>query len=102
MSINRVLSDIELEREHQIALWGEQYHNDGTDEPEYRTLRQHYTLMNDTNVRQSRDNTWDTILLEEVYEALSETDTERLRAELVQVAAVCAAWIEDIDTRNGR
>jgi hypothetical protein len=101
MSLNRVLSDIELERERQIAKWGEQRHADGTDEPEYRTLRQHYTLMNDTNERQGLDNTWDTILLEEVYEALSETDRERLRAELVQIATVCAAWIEDIDNRRG-
>lgn len=44
---------------------------------------------------------WDGILLEEVYEALAESDRDRLRAELLQVAAVCAAWIWDLDNRPG-
>jgi len=42
---------------------------------------------------------WDGVLLEEVYEALAESDPERLRAELVQVAAVAVAWIQAIDRR---
>ncbi|MEY9934267.1 hypothetical protein ABH926_008932 [Catenulispora sp. GP43] len=40
------------------------------------------------------------MLLEEVYEALAEVDPAALRAELVQVAAVAAAWVEDIDSRG--
>ncbi|MFF4179652.1 hypothetical protein [Streptomyces sp. NPDC001750] len=32
-------------------------------------------------------------------EALAEADPAKLRAELVHVAAVCAAWVSDIDTR---
>lgn len=43
---------------------------------------------------------WRTILAEEVYEAFAETDPARLRHELVQVAAVAAAWVEDIDSRS--
>lgn len=42
---------------------------------------------------------WRDVLLEEVHEALAESDQDRLRAELLQVAAVCAAWISDIDSR---
>jgi hypothetical protein len=44
-----------------------------------------------------RSLTWRHILLEEVYEALAEEDPERLRTELLQVAAVCASWIASID-----
>ncbi|MFH8405513.1 hypothetical protein ACH4FX_12170 [Streptomyces sp. NPDC018019] len=43
---------------------------------------------------------WTGILLEEVYAALSESDPAKIRTELVQVAAVAAAWIECID-RSG-
>jgi hypothetical protein len=39
------------------------------------------------------------VLNEEVAEAFAESDPAKLRAELLQVAAVCAAWIYDIDTR---
>jgi hypothetical protein len=39
------------------------------------------------------------ILLEEVAEALAESDDVKLRTELVQVAAVCCKWIEAIDRR---
>lgn len=40
------------------------------------------------------------MLLEEVAEAFAESDDARLRAELVQVAAVAQAWIESIDRRS--
>jgi len=36
-------------------------------------------------------------LREELYEALAETEPALLRAELVQVAAVCVRWIRAID-----
>lgn len=42
---------------------------------------------------------WDGILLEEVYEAMAEDDPAKLRAELVQVAAVACAWVQAIDRR---
>ena len=40
------------------------------------------------------------ILAEEVAEALAETDPAKLRAELVQVAAVAVQWVEAIDGRQ--
>lgn len=43
---------------------------------------------------------WLDILLEEVAEAFAEDDPARLRAELVQVAAVALRWITAIDTRD--
>ena len=40
---------------------------------------------------------WDTILLEEVYEAVSESDLAKLRIELIQVEAVCRQMRMAID-----
>jgi len=40
-------------------------------------------------------------MAEEVAEAFAETDAALLRTELIQVAAVIAAWVSDIDRRRG-
>lgn len=48
------------------------------------------------------ETTWRDILLEEVFEALAESDVAALRTELVQVAAVAAKWVEALDIRAGR
>ena len=44
--------------------------------------------------------TWASILREQVIEALEHQDRAELREELLQVAAVAIAWIEDLDTRS--
>lgn len=44
---------------------------------------------------------WDSILLEEVFEALGESDPEKIEEELVQVIAVAANAIDSL-RRNGR
>lgn len=46
------------------------------------------------------DGTWHAILHEEVAEAFAESDPARLRAELIQVAAVALRWIDAIDSRD--
>jgi len=56
--------------------------------------------VNDLRVQRGEPATWEMILLEEVWEALAETDPVKLRAELIQVAAVAVAWVEDIDSRH--
>ena len=38
-------------------------------------------------------------MFEEVAEAFAEADVRRLRAELVQCAAVAVKWVEAIDRR---
>jgi hypothetical protein len=43
------------------------------------------------------DITWRDILIEEVLEAFAEGEWSKLRVELVQSAAVIAAWVEDGD-----
>lgn len=92
-----VLHEVFGERRNQLAKWGEQSHPDGTsaefaaDAIAARKLCEAAAALDRL--------TWLHILLEEVAEAAAETEWPELRAELVQVAAVAAAWIEDGDRR---
>lgn len=95
---NAVLDEIRVERERQDEKWGEQNHPDGTN------------LKNDgwrTHAREQCQRaaaegrvTWAHILQEEFVEALAEVGPAKLRAELIQVAAVAVAWIEALDRRE--
>jgi hypothetical protein len=44
--------------------------------------------------------TWMHLIREEVAEAFMEKDPVRLRAELLQVAALAVSWVEKLDTRE--
>lgn len=98
--LNPVERAVRDEREAQDRTWGEQNHPDGTATTEMRTFaaEQHRRLCKEAAER--GDVTWRHILLEEVHEAFAETDPVRLRAELIQVAAVAQAWAEAIDRRT--
>lgn len=113
----QVLADVLAERARQDAKWGEQNHRDGTgprrtpldrigaqlDGPlEYETAQHLANAAKEaTDVHAKRGTvTWTDILLEEVFEALAEGDSTRLRAELIQVAAVAVQWAEAIDRRS--
>lgn len=97
---------VDAERQRQLEQWGDQRHPDGTG-PEVEMLP-HWTAGELADAARSSCQlradmnicTWSDILSEEVCEALAEADPATLRAELIQVAAVCAAWICDIDSRN--
>ncbi|MCX4994284.1 hypothetical protein [Streptomyces longwoodensis] len=102
---------VDAERQRQLAKFGEQHHpdlsGDATSQCDAREMfdqwAQNYRAINAGTFDpgdQDRCLDWTGILLEEVYEALAESDVARLRAELVQVAAVCAAWITDLDSRT--
>ena len=96
-----VLAEVAEERRRQDAKWGEQNHPDGTDGGAF------YRERADWRRRACQDNaaagtvTWRHILDEEVHEAYCETDPAKLRAELLQVAAVAVAWAAAIDRRGG-
>lgn len=109
------IADTVAERGQQNAKWGEQNHPDGTGPlvqplvcPEgiyttdiAPTLAEIFT--NRTNQHAADGEvTWLDILLEEVFEATAEDDPERLRAELIQVAAVATQWAEAIDRRTNK
>lgn len=100
MTITReqIFSDINNERKRQDEKWGEQHHPDGTSYEIFNWLADQFRNASNTNDKNG-ELTWTNILEEEVYEALSETDQAMLRKELIQVMAVCCAWVEDIDGR---
>lgn len=95
----RVLAQYVLECDRQDAKFGDQSHlPDGTglELGHAKKLTDIYRKINDG----PKDGiTWQSILLEEVYEAMAESDPVKLRAELVQVGAVVTAWVVAMDTR---
>lgn len=94
-----VFEDIDDERALQDDKWGEQNHPDGTGGQFYVDMADLFRRNTDRSAR-AGSLTWRDVLTEEVYEAYAETDPAALRAELVQVAAVAAAWVEAIDRRT--
>ncbi|MFF2954313.1 hypothetical protein ACFVVU_23585 [Kitasatospora sp. NPDC057965] len=94
---------IDAERARQIARWGDQryldLHGDAALQCDQRDhFQQSADYYRSLNERGAEPD-WSTVLLEEAYEAVAEADPAKIRAELIQVAAVCAAWIHDIDRR---
>ncbi|MFC8156327.1 hypothetical protein ACFUO0_20130 [Streptomyces cinereoruber] len=98
--LRRFTYDLDAERQLQLARFGDQRHPDGTGRLGYAQKATTARFACQTSaVDEEGGPRWSLVLLEEVYEALAETDRARLRVELVQVAAVCAAWVWDIDQR---
>ncbi|MFI9200197.1 hypothetical protein [Streptomyces sp. NPDC053048] len=119
--LGRIAAEIDAERVRQDAHFGEQNHPD-IDPRDIGVVTQHYyasraDIWKDVNKERATPavtpgrctqhpdtphthTAWDGVLLEEVYEALAEGNPEKLRAELVQVAAVACAWIAAIDRRT--
>lgn len=108
----RVLEEVSHERGRQINKHGDQSHlPDGTgddrhllrdvERPTYGTLA--YKARSHTDARSESKGdgsvTFADVLLEEVFEAVAESDEIALRKELIQVAAVCVQWVQAIDGR---
>lgn len=91
-----VCEEIYLERYRQDEKWGEQNHPDGTG-GKWAELTRDEARAHCDRAAEAGALTWTHILREEFLEALAESDSEKLRAELIQVAAVAAAWVEAID-----
>jgi hypothetical protein len=98
MTLLSVLAEVHQERSRQDAKWGEQNHPDGTGiTPSISRYEADVARSEcDTAFAEGR-GTYKHILLEEVYEALAESDKAKLRTELIQVAAVATAWVEKLD-----
>jgi hypothetical protein len=95
----QVLAEVQAERERQDAKWGEQNHPDGTGNRSQQD-RAEFARRWCESAFESGYGTWADVLTEEVAEAEAERDPARLRAELIQVAAVACAWIAAIDRRT--
>ncbi len=89
---------VEVERARQDLKWGEQNHPDGTGA--YYTSELEATRADNEGAVKHDKLDWSLILLEEVYEALVETDPTAIKTELIQVMAVCKAWIECNERRS--
>lgn len=93
--------ELDDERQRQIQRFGDQRHPNlmGNEDDQahgrkwFEQRAVNWKYVNDGGSLQG----WTGILLEEVYEALAEEDPARLRAELVQAAAVIHAWVYDLD-----
>lgn len=112
--MDSIIEAIKTERARQDAKWGEQNHPSVSplcaiaqqygDNP----IAHHLPITADIARRmcdfrfKQGNGSWADIAVEELCEAIEVGNTPELcRAELVQLAAVCVAWIESID-RNGR
>lgn len=97
-----VMMDVADEMDRQDAKWGDQSHlPSGTGSLGYQHLSDHYRQVCDAAF-ETGSGTWADILLEEVYEALAESDPGKRRVELIQVAAVAAQWAAAIDKTEGK
>jgi hypothetical protein len=95
-----VLERIAAERLRQVERWGEQRRADDTGGAGLR----HAADLARATCQGAQKHVpggagWRLVLAEEVAEAFAETDPVKLVSELIQVAAVCAAWIEDVESR---
>jgi hypothetical protein len=95
-----VLEEIFDERRRQENLFPDQHLPNGTTQRRARIAQFSKEICE--NERQTGTLTWRHVLEEEFDEALCEEDEDRLREELVQVAAVAVRWIEDIDLRRSQ
>lgn len=110
--LNEVLGEVLEECRGQLEKWGLQNHPDGTGP--LRASPMVWGRLADLNNEEFADSarkrtendfdngygSWEHILTEEVFEAYAEDDQEKLRAELVQVAAVAVSWIRAINRRR--
>jgi predicted house-cleaning noncanonical NTP pyrophosphatase (MazG superfamily)/8-oxo-dGTP pyrophosphatase MutT (NUDIX family) len=98
-SLGRVLTELAAERAAQDALWGVQEFPDGTG-PAWRD-RADRARRECAAAASAGELTWRHVLAEEFYEALAEDAPQRLRAELIQTAAVAVQWVQSLDRRSG-
>lgn len=109
MATEQVLVEVKGERLRQEAKWGQQDHPDGTGDAWAFCSGRHQGWAEEAaddarrRCQEASGRAWgDTyalILNEEVAEAFAEDSPERLREELIRVAAVAVAWVEAIDRR---
>ena len=99
MSTQSILDEVAQERRRQNSKWGPIQDiplGTGPCTPDaydfYRPMLDQARHENDDG-----DATFATVLAEEFAEAMLEDDPEKLRAELIQVAAVAVKTIEHID-----
>lgn len=97
-SLERVLADVAAERVAQDVRFGMQVLPDGTG-GEDAGAESEVARRSTDEAADLGALTWRHVLAEEVLEAFAESDPRRLRAELIQVAAVAVKWTQALDRR---
>ena len=104
-----VLLEVERERKRQFQQYGTNEDlEDGTggqwawpvSMATANALEERFRVDYDKHEARHGRPTWMHLVREEVAEAFQETTAERLREELLQVAALCVSWVEKIDARG--
>lgn len=96
--MERIFADVRDERARQDELFGKQMHPNGTSvkfKPMADSARAACRRADEAG-----QNTWAHIFREEFWEALSETDRVKLRAELIQAISVGVAWVQCLDEQD--
>ena len=90
-------NEIHEERVAQLRKWGVHHWPGGTNtsSDDGQMAREAKRVTDAAMV--IGDLTWRDILVEEILEAFAEGEWPKVRGELVQAAAVIAAWVEDGD-----
>ena len=90
-AMDKVLADVRLERQRQRSLLGEQNWEMVSGEST-RFMAEHMAIslkaVNDEANKHGYKLYWANIILEEIYEALAETDPDKQYVEAIQAAAV--------------
>lgn len=94
--VSRAIESVAKERERQTKKWGVQDHPNGTGHMYFKANAERAKAITEHAVKLDSLYWWH-ILDEEVQEAFAEDDPVLLREELVHVAAVAIAWIENLD-----
>ncbi|WP_091232541.1 hypothetical protein [Microbacterium sp. 3J1] len=106
MSVGGILTEIGRERGAQDAKWGAPKNVPNGTGLDGSLLGYSFGELRDMlqstvdRLAERRESTMAAVLLEEVFEVLAEDDDERVREELIQVAAVAAKWVQIIDERK--
>lgn len=99
--MSKIYKLIDRERARQDKKWGEQNHKNGTAFIGFKMLSDYYKRQCDAATLTGKV-TWADIFKEEVYEALAEEKPVKIKEELIQVMAVCKAWIECMDRKRNK
>ena len=105
-----VLAEVQAERARQFAEYGTNEDlADGTGEhirwalpvsdKRAGVIEEHFRWDYETYEKTQGTVTWMHLVREELAEAFAETDPAKLRAEVLQVAALCVSWVEKLDSR---
>jgi hypothetical protein len=108
--MSKILLEVAHERGKQDAKMGEQnWPSVCARELDDSTYAQIYGIPSEQMAKRAYDVaatagdlTWTDIAIEELAEVVEAPSEAHRRAELIQLAAVCVAWIEAIDRRGAK